>query len=309
MKSCKWGLRRIEYIYSYLVDGVICTSIYTLETPNLIKVDGRKEEKQSIIALLQIFLISMVDFGERRHHYASQIRIRSRPIFNFHQYSNRSGNIKSDLPTLVLQFTLFARQEAWRKSPVNQPSELIYLNEFYKFETRSCEVKLCPSQYTSQDVFFSVLKENFTNWGDYYEVSNDYVIRQMILQMDKILERVLKRVGNTNCEYLEIFVGIALKMEYVLDGRMQGIPRRLNGGMVPATKTSVMELPERMDIDDDQCLKDIECVICLEQLALKKEGGKIICMPCSHMFHGDCITTWLETSHYCPICRYDLPTP
>lgn len=77
--------------------------------------------KKILLDLISV-LISMVDFGERRHHYASQIRIRSRPIFNFHQYSNRSGNIKSDLPTLVLQFTLFARQEAWRKSPVNQPS-------------------------------------------------------------------------------------------------------------------------------------------------------------------------------------------
>ncbi|KAK4707635.1 hypothetical protein R3W88_028560 [Solanum pinnatisectum] len=250
----------------------------------------------------------MVNFGEKRHHFSSQITFRSRPIFNLHQYNKSSGNIRTDLPTLVLQCSLFARQEAWRKSPVNQPSELIYLDEFYKFETRSFEVKICPSQYRSHDVFFSVLKEHLTNWGDYYEVSDDYVIKRIILYIDKIIEYVSKRGGNTNCEYLEIFLDIALKLEYVLDGRMREIPWRLNGGMVPATKTSIMELPERMEIDDDQCLKETECVICLEQLVPKKEGGKIICMPCSHMFHGDCIITWLDTSHYCPICRYDLPT-
>ncbi|XVF85980.1 hypothetical protein PTKIN_Ptkin17bG0160500 [Pterospermum kingtungense] len=31
-------------------------------------------------------------------------------------------------------------------------------------------------------------------------------------------------------------------------------------------------------------------------------------MPCSHTFHGNCIENWLKLSHYCPICRFEMPT-
>lgn len=49
-----------------------------------------------------------------------------------------------------------------------------------------------------------------------------------------------------------MFLDMTLKVEYVLDGRVEGTPwslsasgrhRPFHGGMVPAGKTSVMELP------------------------------------------------------------------
>ncbi|KAH0710078.1 hypothetical protein KY284_011505 [Solanum tuberosum] len=39
---------------------------------------------------------------------------------------------------------------------------------------------------------------------------------------------------------------------------------------------------------------------------LGKEG-KVMCTPCSHVFHEDCIEKWLENGNSCPICRHDLP--
>ncbi|KAL3530303.1 hypothetical protein ACH5RR_009625 [Cinchona calisaya] len=56
-------------------------------------------------------------------------------------------------------------------------------------------------------------------------------------------------------------------------------------------------------IIDESNLKS-PCPICLEELHL---GSKATCLPCSHAFHGDCVVQWLEVSHMCPLCRYELP--
>nr|GMD47981.1 E3 ubiquitin-protein ligase Praja-2-like [Ipomoea batatas] len=43
------------------------------------------------------------------------------------------------------------------------------------------------------------------------------------------------------------------------------------------------------------------CVICLEEL---KVGRDVAVMPCSHhSFHDDCLSSWLEISPSCPLCR------
>ncbi|KAL7094133.1 hypothetical protein ACP275_11G082500 [Erythranthe tilingii] len=54
------------------------------------------------------------------------------------------------------------------------------------------------------------------------------------------------------------------------------------------------------------------CSICLENFS-GGDGGDYnkeaaLSMPCSHIFHGDCIKTWLMTSHYCPLCQFEMPT-
>ncbi|KAL6294694.1 hypothetical protein ACE6H2_002836 [Prunus campanulata] len=37
-------------------------------------------------------------------------------------------------------------------------------------------------------------------------------------------------------------------------------------------------------------------------------GSEVACMPCSHVFHDKCVRTWLRQSHYCPVCRFEVPT-
>ncbi|KAK8571664.1 hypothetical protein V6N13_047321 [Hibiscus sabdariffa] len=53
----------------------------------------------------------------------------------------------------------------------------------------------------------------------------------------------------------------------------------------------------------DNC---IECMICLEKLGSSKTKV-VTSMPCSHLFHGDCIEKWLNTSCLCPLCRFSVP--
>ncbi|EXC17823.1 E3 ubiquitin-protein ligase RING1-like protein [Morus notabilis] len=46
------------------------------------------------------------------------------------------------------------------------------------------------------------------------------------------------------------------------------------------------------------------CPICMEEVII---GSHVTRMPCSHMFHGDCILKWLKRGHTRPLCRFILP--
>ncbi|XVE55331.1 hypothetical protein DITRI_Ditri03aG0150100 [Diplodiscus trichospermus] len=54
-----------------------------------------------------------------------------------------------------------------------------------------------------------------------------------------------------------------------------------------------------------QCLSsEKQCTICLDGLL---DIDDVASMPCGHVYHGGCIVRWLETSHLCPLCRYQMP--
>ncbi|MBA0762272.1 hypothetical protein Gotri_011912 [Gossypium trilobum] len=132
---------------------------------------------------------------------------------------------------------------------------------------------------------------------------------------------------------------------------------RINNGMVAATESSIKEMIEKVKVEagDEEkcmiCLEEVEvgfeasqmpcshvfhddcikkwlkqtnessikemiertkveageedCMICLEELKVGFEASRL---PCSHVFHGDCMEKWLKQSHYCPICRFEMPT-
>jgi hypothetical protein len=47
------------------------------------------------------------------------------------------------------------------------------------------------------------------------------------------------------------------------------------------------------------------CTICCDDMEV---GTTAVRLPCAHIYHTDCITTWLSKFNTCPICRYALPT-
>ncbi|XP_059652789.1 uncharacterized protein LOC132299916 [Cornus florida] len=73
---------------------------------------------------------------------------------------------------------------------------------------------------------------------------------------------------------------------------------------LPASKSSVEALETEM-LFDGSCSMD-QCIICLEKFRV---GFDMVSrLPCNHIYHGDCISRWLETSHFCPVCRFEFPT-
>lgn len=52
------------------------------------------------------------------------------------------------------------------------------------------------------------------------------------------------------------------------------------------------------------CMYTNTCVICTEQF---EDGQLLVPLPCKHLFHKQCIMTWLTSSKIaqCPLCRED----
>lgn len=48
-----------------------------------------------------------------------------------------------------------------------------------------------------------------------------------------------------------------------------------------------------------------DCSICCEDVTVHSVAVRL---PCSHMYHPNCIDSWLRQNHTCPICRCSLPT-
>ncbi len=47
------------------------------------------------------------------------------------------------------------------------------------------------------------------------------------------------------------------------------------------------------------------CVVCQEAF---EDGASLCQLPCQHLFHSDCVTSWLKLRNNCPVCRWQLPT-
>ena len=47
------------------------------------------------------------------------------------------------------------------------------------------------------------------------------------------------------------------------------------------------------------------CPICLKDITLG-EGSPVVLTRCNHVFHVECLDTWLTRGHTCPMCRFEL---
>ncbi|KAL9263307.1 E3 ubiquitin-protein ligase RING1-like protein [Drosera capensis] len=76
-------------------------------------------------------------------------------------------------------------------------------------------------------------------------------------------------------------------------------------GNPPAARSVIENLPAVHLVDEGLCGEDTLCAICKDEFSVEE---KVRRLPCSHYYHGECITPWLKIRNTCPVCRYELPT-
>ncbi|KAF8667125.1 hypothetical protein HU200_053311 [Digitaria exilis] len=72
----------------------------------------------------------------------------------------------------------------------------------------------------------------------------------------------------------------------------------------PASKAAVESMPV-VAVDAAHVAAESHCAVCKEPFELGAEARE---MPCSHIYHGDCILPWLALRNSCPVCRHEMPT-
>eukprot|EP00698_Gefionella_okellyi_P011353 TRINITY_DN2988_c0_g1_i2.p1 TRINITY_DN2988_c0_g1~~TRINITY_DN2988_c0_g1_i2.p1 ORF type:complete len:278 (-),score=38.64 TRINITY_DN2988_c0_g1_i2:53-826(-) len=75
-------------------------------------------------------------------------------------------------------------------------------------------------------------------------------------------------------------------------------------GTPPASAKAVEALPE-IDLTESDVESKPSCSVCLEDHIA---GTKALRLPCTHLFHKECVMPWLQQHNSCPSCRFELPT-
>lgn len=70
-------------------------------------------------------------------------------------------------------------------------------------------------------------------------------------------------------------------------------------GPPPANKDDIDSL-KTVNITEEQIASSTECPVCKEDFSV---GEEVKQLPCEHLFHPNCVVTWLKMHNTCPVCR------
>ena len=146
---------------------------------------------------------------------------------------------------------------------------------------------------------FEVYEKENTN-------NNSITISILSTETDNIEELVPRAIYSLISSFIERqeVEGIDNLINYLVINDMN------NYGNPPAGKHIIENLP-KLIIDKEYLEKnknnEIEknCSICKDEFELNQFTTKL---PCSHLYHNECILPWLNERNSCPTCRYELET-
>ena len=197
-----------------------------------------------------------------------------------------------------------------QKVPATFPVNfLLYKREIYSLHGVSFSaIDRRPEAISRKIIHFPVGDSPIHHIDDFKEILTDMGIPG--IKISQILfEIAAKAHGIDTCNGVFMIVSIrkTVYQEPRLRNEEDDTARAERGSMevaakpIPATESSIDAL-ERVVLDASASARD--CTVCMEEIDAGSEANR---MPCSHVYHSDCIVKWLQTSHMCPLCRYHMP--
>ncbi|KAL0446267.1 UNVERIFIED_CONTAM: E3 ubiquitin-protein ligase [Sesamum latifolium] len=124
--------------------------------------------------------------------------------------------------------------------------------------------------------------EEFASWVYWFDEQ-----KRIDPEFESEYSKAIRRPRDMSEVYQEAELLMARRPAKIVNGELQIVA--VNGGK---------------DDDGASMVAEESCSICLEGFS---DGGRGTRLPCSHMFHENCIVRWLRENHVCPLCRYELP--
>ncbi|EEF36830.1 zinc finger protein, putative [Ricinus communis] len=127
---------------------------------------------------------------------------------------------------------------------------------------------------------------------------------------DEFLDKPIRSLSSSSCQTSPdrvVPVVVQVKVETHVACWESDVPSILSDVLSSRKQpkqieTSVLQL-YTMIRRSEVSTPDRQCVICFEELGA---GSRATALPCSHIFHTQCILTWLDNNLSCPLCRSPL---
>jgi hypothetical protein len=128
---------------------------------------------------------------------------------------------------------------------------------------------------------------------------NDWVVRCILRRNPDRARLLIRRFHRRHQERMEQRLR-DLRVE-VQPTPQQAVRLGLKTRVFDASKDTSFdkEVLETEGDPDDEALVDHLCSICF---GLIQDGERVGNLPCSHLFHVDCLKSWLARRNVCPLC-------
>ncbi|KAH7686160.1 Zinc finger RING/FYVE/PHD-type protein [Dioscorea alata] len=200
------------------------------------------------------------------------------------------------------------------------PSLIIYLN----FATQTISSLMSQTFYSNDEEFPLTIETKRFSMLDIWEMNQQHYAEQVINSffMDTTngaalsIERrqcLVSNISNIIKSFLEdgswiehdqILIDlevVELEQDEDLSGMiLQESFENAELRACPAPQALLESLVTEVFCEEEEAVK---CMICLDELVT---GTEVKRLPCSHLFHGDCIDGWFAQKDSCPLCRFTL---
>lgn len=172
-------------------------------------------------------------------------------------------------------------------------------HEFSKIFIEDCDVKCrqCGKTFV-EEIQNENNQEHPSSYQPYVNISNTSRRRDRLSEVSPILDLLSSLVSFNEDE----------NMENILSYLMANDPNKY--GNPPASKEEVSKLVKIIVSNENiENIKNLSsestCSVCKDEYEIDQS---LLQLPCSHLFHDDCILPWLKERNSCPTCRFELKT-